>query len=240
MLAASNEKSPPESQTTEREKGVFAFFSLGAGPPDFENWIISSEEYAKRSKKEREEHLIRESIRLGTGYGQFEPQKTLLHIEANVLVNYEPPKDGSPAHVYFHFPKQAANYVPTFSYPYIHDEWISLVVNKLALFSKMPLTEDHYQAVLQHMRYPNEEYEGFLTIEVRAIKADHDKPIKNGPITQWILVGEIAYMKCEVESDLTGYRQQLWDYVAPWHEETLRLQNLPEDMKYPHPFDIKK
>jgi hypothetical protein len=227
--------------TTQREKGVFAFFSLGSGPPDFERWIMSWDDYsAFHEQKDREKYLIDQSIRLGTGYGLFDPKKDLLNIETIVSVHYVAPKDGQPGKIYFNFPEQSADYIPTFSYPYVKDEWVSLIINKLALFAELPLSDEHMATVSQHLSFENQDYEAVLSIQVRPSEADHSKPIKIGTIRQWIMIGEIAYMKCEVDSDKTGRREQLWDYVAPWYAEEHRLKNLPEDMKYPHPFDLKK
>lgn len=241
FAAFAAERSPSlENPTTQREKGVFAFFALGNGPPDFESWITSSDEYVQVTAKEREEYLINQSIRLGTGYGLFDPTKDVLNIETVVSVHYVAPRGDKPGRIYFQFPNQEADYIPTFSYPYIKDQWVSLIINKLALFADLQLTPEHYATVIDHLFYENQEYEAVLTINVRPMEADHSKPIKIGTIKQWIMIGEIAYMKCEVDSDKTGRRQQIWDYVAPWYAEEHRLKNLPEDMKYPHPFDLKK
>ncbi len=237
---ASDSSSASKDPSSQREKGVFAFFTLGSGPPDFERWIMSWEEYSQLSTKERENYLIDHSIRLGTGYGLFDPKKDLLNIETVVSVHYVAPKDGEPGRVYFQFPGQNEDYIPTFSYPYIKDEWVSLIINKLALFAELKLSDEHFATVSEHLSYENQEYEALLSIQVRPTQADHSKPIKIGSIRQWIMIGEIAYMKCEVDSDKTGRREQLWDYVAPWYAEEHRLKNLPEDMRYPHPFDLKK
>ena len=229
-----------DDPTTQREKGVFAFFSLGSEPPDVEMWVSSSDEYNGLPYKYKEDYLISQSIRLGTGYGLFDPQKDLLNIRAVVLVHYTGPAEGKPGRVYFQFPNQKKDYIPTFSYPYIKDEWVSLIINKLALFSDIPLSVEHYDTVKEHLLYEDQMYEGVLTIQVRPTEADHSKPIKIGSLRQWIMIGEIAYMKCEVDSDKNGQRQQLWDYVAPWYEDEYRLLVMPEDLKYPHPYDLKK
>ncbi len=225
---------------TEREQGIFAFFRLGDKPPDFEHWVKGTEFYQELPDKDKEDYLIRESIRLGTGYSAFDPRTNTLHIEVAVIVQFTAPKDGKPGQMFFQFPGQNEEYIPTFSYPYGTNEWVSMIINRLALFSAIPLKEDHYQMVSKHLFYENTDYEALITVDVRPTEADHEKPIRIGNMLQWIMISEIAYMRCEIQSDQTGQMVQIWDFVAPWYTEEYKQKNLPEDLKYPHPFDLKK
>ncbi len=223
-----------------REKGVFAFFKLAGTPPDFEHMIKDTQKYKSLPDADKEEYFINESIRLGTGYGRFDLEKDLLHIETIVSIRYTNPTEDKPAHFSFQFPNHNKDYIPTFSYPYAKKEWISLIINKLALFSDFPLKEKDYELISKHLTSPDYSYDAMLTIDVKPAKADYSSPIKIGNIKQWIMIGEIAYMKCEVESEKTGTMQQLWYYVAPWYKEEYERMMMPEDMKYPHPYDLKK
>ncbi len=234
---SSDVQSPLSSQL---ENGVFAFFHLGQKSPDFDFWVKSTKHYEELSEKDQEDFLINESIRLGTGYGQFDPKKDVLHIETIVLVHYTPPVDDQPARIFFQFPDQDDEYIPTFSYPYGKNEWVSLIVNRLAYFANIALGPEHYEVIKEKVPQPNTNYEALLTVDVRPTNADHSAPIKIGTMSQWIMIGEIAYMKCEIENKNVGNMIQLWDFVAPWYAEEYRLKTLPEDLKYPHPFDLKK
>lgn len=240
LVYALDTASTSYDRTTQREMGVFAFFNLGGSLPDYEHWVRGSQHYQGLPEDDKEDFLINETIRLGTGFGKYNSQTSTLHIETAVLVHYTPPKDDKSAVIYFEFPDQNVEYIPTFSYPYGDKEWVSLIINRLALFSKIPLTHEHYEKITKDLTYDGVQYEAILTIEVRPTQADHSKPIKIGNMKQWIMIGEIAYMKCEVESDVTGKTVQLWDFVAPWYAEEYKQKNLPEDLKYPHPFDLKK
>ncbi|MCB1680876.1 MAG: hypothetical protein H6858_09800 [Rhodospirillales bacterium] len=227
-------------KASELEKGVFAFFHLGDKSPDFDYWVKSTKHYEELSEKQQEEYLISESIRLGTGYGQFDVKKDLLHIETIVEIHYSEPEGDQPGKIYFQFPEQDDEYIPTFSYPYGHNEWVSLIINRLALFAEMPVQPEHLEAIKKRVPEPNVQYEAMLTLDVRPTKADHSAPIKIGTMAQWIMIGEIAYMKCEIENQATGKMMQLWDFVAPWYLEEYNYKNMPEDMKYPSPFDLMK
>lgn len=235
-LSDSMENAP----STQLERGVFAFFHLGQKSPDFDFWVRSTKRFSELSEKDQEDYLISESIRLGTGYGQFDPKTDVLHIQAVVLVHYIPPAGDEPARIFFLFPDQDDEYIPTFSYPYGKNEWVSLIVNRLAFFADIALKPEHYEIIKQKISQPNTNYEALLTMDIRPTNADHTAPIKIGTMSQWIMIGEIAYMKCEVENEKTGTMIQIWDFVAPWYAEEYKQKNLPEDMKYPHPFDLKK
>lgn len=222
------------------ERGVFAFFHLGQKSPDFDFWVKSGQRYKELPESDKEDFLINETIRLGSGYGQFDPKKDVLHIETIVQVHYTPPVGDQPARIFFQFPEQDDEYIPTFSYPYGHNEWVSLIVNRLAFFADISLKQEHYEVIKEKLPEPNNNYDALITIDVRPTNADHSAPIKIGTMSQWIMIGDIAYMKCEFKSDKTDSMVQLWDFVAPWYAEEYKLKNLPEDLKYPHPFDLKK
>lgn len=228
------------TETTNKEKGVFAFFRLGGNPPDYDYWIKSSKYFNDLPEDEKEKFFIKESLRLGSGYGAFDPDKELLFINTAVMVLYTKPSEDKASRFYFHFPDKDSKFIPTFSYPYGENQWVSLIVNRLAYFADIPLTQEQFNLVSEHLPNNNEEYKAILTIHVRPTKADTSKPIEMRSIKQWIMIGEIAYMKCEVESEKTGNIQKLWDYVAPWYQEEFKILNMREDEKYPHPFDLKK
>ncbi len=226
--------------TTRKEQGVFAFFSLAGVAPDYEHWVKSTSDFQNLPYAKQDDYFIKEAIRLGSGYSQYDPNTDMLNIETGVVLSLKISDDKQSGRMYFSFPKQEKDYIPTFSYPYGKNEWVSLVVNKLALFSDMYIEADHFRNVSEHIHYEGEKYRAILTMRVKPIEADHVKPVKMGRVKQWIMVGEIAYMKCEAESDKTGEMEKMWDYVAPWYAEQYAYENMPEDMKYPHPFDIKK
>ena len=54
------------------------------------------------------------------------------------------------------------------------------------------------------------------------------------------MVSEIAYVRCEVLNDWSQSYKKIWEYIAPWYEETYKNDNMSEEEKYPHPYDLFK
>lgn len=228
-----------KNQVTKKEQAVFAFFRALGSAPDYDYWIKSKPTYKSLPTKNQENYLLNETLRLGGGYGSFDQDIDLLELKINVSAIYSPAVDGKKPRILFEFFKSSRNYTPTFNYPY-GDEILSLVINKLALYSDMELNEKQNEAVLKKIPYEDKYFDATLIVHVRVDKANYKKPIKTKPVKQWLMVGEIAYLRCDVSSYETGRKYMLWDYVAPWHEEVFRMKNMPEEGKYPHPFDLFK
>ncbi len=227
------------NKITQKEKAVFAFFKALGSSPDYDYWIKSNPSYRSLPDKSKERYLLSEKLRLGGGYGSFDRNIDLLELRINVSAKYIPAKNGEKARVLFEFFDSSDNYIPTFNYPYANDS-LSLVVNSLASFSDMALNEKQNQAVLKKIPYEDEDFDATLTLHVRVSRANYRKPISEKPVKQWLMIGEIAYLKCDVNSYKEGNQYMLWDYVAPWYEEIFRIKNMPEEEKYPHPFDLFK
>ncbi len=232
-------KPPHELRVTPKEQAVFAFFRALNSSPDYDYWIKSKSTYKSLPSKSQERYLLNETLRLGGGFGSFDQDIDLLELKINVSAIYIPAKDGVKPRVLFEFFNNSKNYTPTFNYPY-GDEVLSLIINRLELYSDMLLNEKQNAAVLKKIPYQDKFFDAALTIHVRVDKANYKKPIAKDPVVQWLMIGEIAYLKCDVISYETGRKYMLWDYVAPWHKEVFRMKNMTEEEKYPHPFDLFK
>ncbi len=234
-----NAKMSLENKVTSKEKAVFAFFRALNIAPDYDSWIKSNPAYKSLPLKSQENYLLSETLRLGGGYGAFDEDIDLLELKINVYARYIPARDGNPPRILFSFFDTSEGYTPTFIYPY-GDELLSLIINRLAIFSDMPLNESQNAVVLKKIPYENENFDATLIVHVRVAKANYKNPISRDPKIQWLMVGEIGYLKCDVRSYETGDEYMLWDYVAPWYEEAFRAKNMTEEEKYPHPFDLFK
>lgn len=227
-----------ETGITGKEKAVIAFFHLGKKAPDYEYWIKSGALYKTTPETYQEDILIKEWLRLDRGYGLYEVDQDLLEISALIVVHYTKPTEDKPARFYFSFPNRREDYIPVFSYPYGY-EWVSMIINGLSVFADVPLTNAQYEAIKEILPEENDFYEAQLVIRVRPAQADMSGPIDMAGEKHWIMTGNIAYIKCEAE-DEAGELKVLWDYVAPWHEEQFRQDQIPEEEKYPHPYDLFK
>ena len=90
------------------------------------------------------------------------------------------------------------------------------------------------------MPYQDEEYTARLFIEVKLIKADIERPIIHQNIYQWMMLGEVVYMRCQIIDPTNMGQTKLWEYISPWYEKEMRSKNVSEEEKYPHPYDLFK
>lgn len=223
-----------------KETAVIAFFRLAGVAPDYEAWITEGSAYqAFETTKEQEKFLVSEALRLGQGYSQYNPSKSVLEFKTSVIARYTPPEGGKPAKFHFKFPEQSDDYIPVFEYPYGKNS-IALVVNRFADFSTLPLTKEQYTKVKTFMPFQDEEYTAKLSMSIRPTRADIDRPLVNKNINQWMMLGEVAYMRCQIVDPTNLQQTQVWEFVAPWYEKEFKEKETPEETKYPSPFDLFK
>ena len=228
-----------ETKTSPQERAVFAFFRAADSAPNYDYWIKSSSRYKDLLQSKQNNYLLKETLRLGYGYGDYNQDNDLLEITTNVLVKYISAEGEEQPRIIFKFFDQSDAYVPSFNYSYANDI-ISMVINNLAGFSNIPLTQELSESLLSKIPFKDDFFDAVLTVHVRVSKADIDKPIENEDFRQWVMVGDIAYLKCDMSPRYASEISVLWDYVAPWYEESFRIKNMPEEEKYPHPYDLFK
>ncbi len=227
------------TKVTPKEQAIFAFFRASGDPPDYDAWIKSKSTYKDLPESKKEVYMIKEIMRLGQGYGVFDVDTDLIEIKVNTLSKYVPEKDGEPAHITFRFLNLAGTETPTFNYKF-GDGYISMIINKLDFFANLKLSPEKDKALRDKIPYENDEFDTELEIHLKISSADYKdfKMVKNKK--QWLMAGEIAYIKCNVDSYYNQQNYILWDYVAPWYEQAFRIKNMPEEEKYPHPYDLFK
>lgn len=224
---------------SQKEKSVIAFFSLAGVAPDYQSWIEAGAAYrALETEDEQRKFVIKESLRLGRAYSSYNPDKDFLEFETTVLSHYGL-NDGEKKGVfYFRFPEQTQDYIPVFEYPYGKDS-IALIINRFADFSAYPLNEEQTEKTSKIMEYKDEEYLATLTLKIRPVKSVYDKPIVSTTGNQWMMLGEVAYIKCSVIDPTTLRKTDLWEYMSPWYKGNLAKEKQTDSI-YPHPFDLFK
>ncbi len=226
-----------DTHVSEDEKAVFSFFRAGNVAPDYERWIKLSESYFDTPKRFREDFFLEEQLRLGRGYAAHDNDRDLLEIRAPVIAKLVEGEDSF--RVQFAFFESNENYTPTFDYPYVEKEVISLIVNNLASFSDLPVSASFAHSMEEHIQDKDEWFRAELMMNIRVKQADYDKPHHDRGVLQWIMIGEIGYVKCVIPR---GYDSEflLWDYVAPWHQVAFDKAQKPDVEEYPHPYDLHK
>ena len=221
------------------ERAVFAFFRVAGIIPDYESWIKPGERYRSLSPQKQEEFLLKEMLRLGRGYGLYDVTENPLELKTNVLARYIPAVGAKPARITFRFSNHSEGDIPTFNYPYGRNE-ILLLINNFQIFADISLNAQQNEALLKKIPYEEEDFDAVLSLHVRVSGADSKKPVRQDSHLQWLMTGDVAYMKCEVHKIGSGEGALLWDYVAPWYAEQFRLRNMSEEEKAPHPYDLFK
>ncbi len=227
------------TKITPEEQAVFAFFRAAEEAPDYEYWVTSKLEYQALPKQKKDDYLVKEIMRLGHGYGMYDLDTDLLEIKVNVVSSYVAAKDDEPAYIQYRFMNIDDGATPTFNYRFGMG-FISMIIDRLDFFSKVELTPEKDAILREKIPYEDDEFDTELEIHVRVSNANYKDFKEVDGIKQWIMMSEIAYIKCEVDSYYTRQTYILWDYVAPWHEDAFRIQNMPEEEKYPHPYDLFK
>lgn len=227
-----------EEKTTPKERAVFAFFRAAGSAPDYDFWIKTKGRYEALPEKSRDAYVLNEILRLGRGYSAYDADEDLLELTINVIVKYISAVDDEQPRITFEFFQADEAYVPTFAYPYGEDV-ISLIIDRLASFANVPLNEAQNNTLLPKIPYEDDYFDAKLIVHVRVDRADTEKPIMVHGVEQWLMIGDVAYLKCEVVGFM-GRDRVLWDFVAPWYEEIFEQKNTPEEEKYPHPYDLFK
>ncbi|MFP4098230.1 MAG: hypothetical protein ACLFP8_03635 [Alphaproteobacteria bacterium] len=227
---------------TAKEKAVLAFFRASGMPPDYDYWIKNSSRYESLPEYKQEEHFIREMLRLGHGYGLYDPEVDVLEVKARVIVKFTPSEDGKEkADLTFRFFGVDKDSTPSFDFPFGNKGIISLVVEGLEDFGHLSLSAEQEEAMRSKVPYEGSEFDANLIVHTQVYKADYNRPVaKKADMKKWLMVGRIAYLKCVIESMYESEAHTLWDYTAPWYEEQFRLKNTPLDAEYPHPYDLFK
>ncbi|MCK5374859.1 MAG: hypothetical protein KAJ40_06200 [Alphaproteobacteria bacterium] len=230
-----------DTKITSKEKAVFAFFRSAGVAPDYEYWIKSSRIYQALSEKKQEEYLIKEMLRLGRGYGLYDLNTDVLELKVPIIVKYHPvEEEGEKPCLTFRFFQISDKKIPIFDFSFGEDV-ISLIINQLEIFSDLKLSQEQDEAVRSKIPYEYDEFDAELEIHAQVYKADYKHPIRQeGAPTRWLMMGRIAYLKCVVDSMYMQQTHILWDYLSPSYEEQFRIKNMPEEEKYPHPYDLFK
>ncbi len=206
----------PETKFSEEEKAVFAFFSLTGTAPDYVNWIQANDAYEKaQSAEAATEYYETESYRLKWGFKDYKEKQDFITIKTDVVLQVTEKDSSGTASIIFHFPGNDADYIPYFPFPY-GDEWISLVVEDLPKFSRLPMNQTQYDHISKFLPDTKKKYSGRLHLKVRPTQVDKDKPFMLDNIPQWLMMGDVATIQCSAVDPDTGKEEGLWEYSAPW------------------------
>jgi len=211
---------------TEQEKAVLSYYKLsGVKHPDFAPYVLETGRYKKTPEKERKKVFEQEMHRMQWGMESFDPGANFLNIKTAVEVKLAPPQGGKSV-LSFQFPNEGSDYIPYFPYQ-LGREWIALLVEDLPAFSRMELTPAQFAFIERHIPADGQPYPALLRMEVRPVAADNGSPFELGGYKQWLMMGDIASLKFNLEQRHNGEEITLWEYGAEWHSASANKELLP-------------
>ncbi len=205
-----------KTEISEAEKAAFAFLKLNNTKPNYSSWIKGSKPYKNASNEEKGEVERLETHRLKWGFQEFNFEDNFLKIKTNVQLQVTEKNEKGTAMLIFHFPHKDKDYIPYFPYDY-GGLWIALLVQDLPQFARLKLTEEQYTHIKKYMPQANQVYDGKITMRVRPVSADNKTPFKLDGVDQWLMMGDVAFLKCSIKDDQTEQENDLWEYYAPWY-----------------------
>ena len=225
-----------DAKLTPDQKAVFGYFNAIGSVPDYDFWIRSESGFGYIPERERTDYVVERTLELGNAYSAYDPDKDLIELHTDVIVKHSSGSEEKKPHIVFEFFESSdSSYIPSFDFRYGVDT-IALVVNELAVFSDMELEQAQNAAIAEKVPLSDDYFNAKLTIHVRPSRASSSTPIVEEGHRKWVMVGDIAYIKCRASSN----GETLWDYTAPWYEEIKKQETMTDAEKYPHPYDLFK
>ena len=203
-----------QQTVSQEEKVVLSFLKLSKQEPNYDSWITNSPLYMNASKFDKEDVLESETERLGLGYGTYDVDNDIITLKDSVRLTTRMNNEGKRI-LDIRFTDEKKNDIPHFSIPY-GTETIALIPEKLENFNIITLKPEEIAAIKKYF-YDSAPYEAQMEIRIKPKSADGSSKIQITNKEQWILLGEIAYLKIEYYDRFKLEHVTVWDYNAPWY-----------------------
>lgn len=198
----------------EHEKAICAFLEITNQDPDLKSWILNSEKYKNANKFDKPIIVEEDNTRLAIGCNTYEVKKDLITIKEKVRVTTSL-NDQKKQIMNIRFIDRAKNKSAHFPYQYGTDS-IALVTEELENFKQVPLQTEQIPLITKHF-HDNAPYEAELEMRVKPISADATSKLEIGGKEQWLMLGDIAYIKINYFDKFKSKNTTVWDYNAPWY-----------------------
>lgn len=201
-------------RVSEHEKAICAFLELTNQPADLDAWIMNSEHYREANRFDKPLILEADKPRLENGCNAFDPKEDLIKIKQPIRVSTRA-NDQQQQTLEIRFVDKAKNQETHFSYKYAK-HMIALIIEELNGFRKVALKPEEAPLVQKYF-HNNAPHEAEIEIRVKAKSADGKSKIQLSGQQQWIMLGEIAYIKINVFDKFKDQDVVIWDHSAPWY-----------------------
>ncbi|NCT41767.1 MAG: hypothetical protein GW778_08935 [Alphaproteobacteria bacterium] len=199
---------------TGEEKAVFAYFKLTNQIPDYEKWIKNSDPYINGRKAEKSKILTEEKERLSWGFDQYNVEKDFINLQRPIRLTTFINQDGKRV-IDTRFIDDRHNETPYFPISY-GKESIAFIVEELVNYKQIELKDEEIPKVKDYF-YDSAPYEAMINIRIRPISADAKNKLFVDYKDQWLMLGDIAYLKIEFRDEYKLEDVIVWDYNAPWY-----------------------
>jgi len=214
MISIVSVNSYAQLSVNDEEKAVFAFLKLAAKKPNLGTWITHSTKYQQAAKFDKERLLETEKIRLGGAFGTYNVKKDFIKIKSNIRLISSVDTDGK-AKLTVRFTDHELIETPYFPFPY-GEQSIALIVSDLNKFLSVELTPEEAQLAQRYL-HSSAPYEAKLELRIRPLSVDASAPLQIDGIEQWLMMGDIAYLKILFHDEYKRKEIAIWDYNAPWY-----------------------
>ena len=213
-LFSSIQTSLAEMTVSDAEKAVFAYLKLTDQEPNFEAWIKNSQKYLDATKARKVKILEEDRERLDWGFGTFDVTKDFITIKAPIRLTTTLREDGTRM-VYTRFVDDRHNETPYFPFSFGKDS-IAFIIQGLESYAAIALKPEEIPKIKQYF-YNSAPYEAEMEMRIRPISADAEKKLLIDYKDQWLMLGDIAYLKINYYDEFKLQNINVWDYNAPWY-----------------------
>jgi len=215
----------------EHEKAICAFLSLTSQKPDLENWIRHSKKYKQANKFDKPLILKADRTRLANGCDIYEANKDFVTIKEKIRISTSLNDQGKRI-ISLRFADKTKNKSTYFSYQYGTNS-IALITQELENFRKITLKPEEIPLITKHL-HDNAPYEAEIEMRIKPLSADTGSTLKIGGKKQWLMLGDIAYIKINFFDKFKNKNTTIWNYNAPWYYNESQ-KALLEMFKHPTP-----
>lgn len=227
------------SKYSDTEKVMFAFSKLANVPPDYESLISSNKYFINTSPIERLTLMKTETVRLQQGYSNYSPEDDLIHIVADVQVQwnkkdfpgnwaaaenqvqFSAPDEGSALaqekiyQITFGSGAGGDKTAPFFPF-YLGRLWIALVPKDIGAFLNLSLnTPDFYQFMKKLGVRPGIGHApAIVEMSLRAVSANAEQPVEIDKTIYWPMLTDIE----NITVWTPGRDRIIWSYDAEGYE----------------------
>lgn len=214
-----------EKSVNDAEKAVFAYLQLTNQKPDYEALIKNSQKYLESGKARQAKMLEEEKARLDWGFATFNVKEDLITIKAKIRLTTAVREDGIRM-VYTRFVEERHNETPYFPILFGEDS-IAFVIQNLEQYRAIQIKPEEVPKIKQYF-YDSAPYEAEIEMRIRPVSADASDKLFVDYKEQWLMLGEIAYLKINYYDEFKLETVNVWDYNAPWYldESQRALLNL--------------